>query len=55
MNAWIIVAILYLIGALAAFLIVRKWKNVWYEKMGAVAVWPGTLILYVIHLIHNRK
>lgn len=49
-TTWIIIALVYLAGALAAFLLVRKWENVWYEKFAAVAVWPGTLVLYIIKL-----
>lgn len=53
-TTWLIIAIVYILGALVTWLLVRKWENVLLDKIAAVAVWPGTLILYIIHLLHKE-
>lgn len=54
MATWLIVLIVYLVGAAVTGLIVRKWENPLNVKIAAAAVWPGVLILYIIHKIHMR-
>lgn len=48
-----IIIALYIIGIVIAFFIMKDFSNtverVWYSVF-----WPCTLILYCIHLIHNK-
>lgn len=53
MENWMIVLIVYVAGALITFLLTRKLNTEWYVKAGVIATWPASLILYVIHRIHN--
>ena len=52
MATWLIVLIVYIVGAAIAWLFIRKWNNTLMTKVLSCAVWPGTLILYVIHKMH---
>lgn len=54
---WIILALVWALGALVAYPVIDKktddedtetWEKMWYA-----VVWPCTAILYLIHLIHN--
>lgn len=51
----IIVAVIWLIGAILSYQVVKGWgksksETVWYSIF-----WPTLLILYPIHKYHNRK
>ena len=55
MVGWIILAI-WLLGLPFAYRIVWKWKdNDFMTKLSAVLIWPLTLMLYLIHLFHNKE
>lgn len=56
---WFIVALVWVFVAIATYYIIddsfeegdaKEWEKVWYA-----AVWPCTLILYVIHWLHNKS
>lgn len=49
----IILLAVYVIGLLVTLLIVKKWENPVIEKIFYVAFWPLTLLLYLIHKIHE--
>lgn len=53
MDARLIVLLVYLVGVVIAWLCIRKLKVSMYEKVCGSLAWPATLILYIIHRIHN--
>lgn len=55
---WFIVALIWGLVAVVTYFIIDKtfeegdaktWEKVWYA-----AVWPCTLIMYLIHWVHNK-
>lgn len=55
METLLVILLVYVAGAMIAFLCVREWKNPWYEKMGAISVWPCTLLLYIYHKMQGGQ
>ena len=53
MVYWIIIAI-WAVGILVSAYIIRKWETTLMTKVSAAVLWPLTLILYVIYLIHKK-
>lgn len=53
MDARFIVLFVYLVGVLITFLCIRKLNISTYEKVFGSLAWPCTLILYIVHRIHN--
>ena len=52
---WILLIVaIYLIGVWVAWQKIKWWKNPWYEKADFILLWPLTLILYGIYLLHNK-
>lgn len=51
---WIVIALVWLLGAVAAYNMVFKKKGydwpVWYSIF-----WPVTFFLWLIHVIHNAE
>lgn len=52
MILWIILAI-YVIGMIVTFCLVRKSESTILVKYAEIVLWPMTLVLYLIYLIHK--
>lgn len=52
MIGWIILAI-WIIGMIVAFFLVRKSESSIMVKYAEIVLWPLTLVLYIIYLIHR--
>ena len=48
-----IILAMYILCIIIAGLKVSKWDNTVGVKFVAAVVWPLTLVLYAIHVIHN--
>ena len=55
MTTGMIILLVYVLGALVTLILVKDWGNVWYEKLGAVSVWPATLLFFIFHKIHKGE
>ena len=51
---WYIYALIWLVGAIVTFFIVKSWKQSWVEKIYFCLIWPFMIPLYIIHLIHTK-
>lgn len=52
-----LILLIYVVGLILAYIIFRKefsdkpkWEQIWYS-----VAWPATLVLYVIHLVYNKR
>ena len=53
MIYWIILAI-WIIGMILAWYFIRKHENGFMVKFAEIVLWPLTLVLYIIYLIHKK-
>lgn len=52
---WILLLVaIYLLGVGITWQKSKGWKNPWYEKAEFIVLWPLTLILYGIYVLHNK-
>lgn len=49
---WYVLAI-WIIGAVIAWFIIKKWNNPMSEKIYFTLVWPLIIPLFIIHYFHN--
>lgn len=55
MIYWIIVLVIWLVGIIPAYMVIKKWNNAKSEKIYFSIVWPLLLPLFLIHLFHNKE
>ena len=53
MTYWILLAI-WIIGMILAWCLIRKSESTFSVKLAEVVLWPMTLMLYIIYLIHKK-
>ena len=53
MIYWILLAI-WIIGMILAWCLIRKTESTVPVKIAEVVIWPLTLVLYIIYLIHKK-
>lgn len=51
---YIIVAVVWIIGAIIAYPIIKKWEKSTAETIWFCLIWPCLIPLYIIHLLHNK-
>lgn len=52
---WIIVAIVWILGAILSYRVIEKWGKSTFETVWYSFFWPVMIPLYMIHVWHNRK
>ena len=50
---WIIVAIVWILGAILSYRVIEKWGKSTFETIWYSFFWPVLIPLYLIHKIHN--
>jgi hypothetical protein len=50
---WICIAIAWVIGAILAYQVIKKWGKSKFETIWYSFFWPVLIPLYLIHKIHN--
>ena len=51
---YIIIAVIWLIGSVVTWFVVKKWNMKKWEKIWCCILWPCLVPLYIIHVIHNK-
>ena len=53
---WYIILAVWLIGAIITYIVFDKKTDVSVPvKIAASALWPATIIFYIIHYFHNKE
>ena len=50
---WLIVAIVWIIGAILSYGVIEKWGKSKFETVWYSFFWPVLIPLYLIHKVHN--
>ena len=51
---YIIIAIVWLIGAIIAYPIIKKWDKGIPETIYFCIIWPLLIPLYIVHILHKK-
>ena len=54
MMYWILELVIYFVGVLIAYQMMKKWPHAKFEKVIFSILWPLVAILYGIHWLHNK-
>ena len=50
-----ILLVLWIVGGFATWPFVKKWNNSIPVKVAACALWPCTLVVYLIYFLHKLQ